>query len=130
MFAQRKMPEFKLDEVSRQTTRLINQLLRESTTSGLKLRAMGNLRKLLQCMALGTHQYDVAIVRVNNAQRYLECGEPGAAKFEVRMLSSGLQPNIVEGEGPALENRPGTKRPLILAAVKPVSTVITAQTRD
>ena len=121
MFARKKSPQSKLNEVSCQAAAQLKKLLVDSADSSLKLPALRNLRKLLECMAMGTYQYDVAVARINNAERYLESGEPGAAKFEIRMLFGGLQSDLFEAQPPVTNEPTWVKLPPVLAAVKPVS---------
>jgi len=131
MFARGKISNSKLNEVSHNAARQLNKLLVDSTDSSLKLRALGNLRRLLDCMVLGTYQYDLAVARVNNAQRYLESGEPGAAKFEVRMLFGGLRSYVFEEEPPITTEPIRARSPKpILAAVKSVSPIFEIPTCD
>ena len=122
MFARKKMPNSKLNEVSRQATLQLNKLLTDSTDASLKLRALRNVRRLLDCMVMGTYQYDVSVARINNAERYLNSGEPGAAKFEIRMLFGRLQREVFDDQPLCETVEPvRAKGPRILAAVKSTS---------
>jgi len=49
----------------------------------------------LEALPLTTAEISTARNRLQNARRYVECGEPGAARFELRMLS--LQISLTGG---------------------------------
>lgn len=99
-----------LTGIARQTLQQFATLLSNLNDSGKMLQSLDGIRELLQCMVLGTAEYDVAISRINNAHRYLESEEPGAAKYELRLLIGGLQSQLaVDGE------YSGSARPAALA---------------
>ncbi len=58
------------------------------------MRSLDEIRALLDCLAISTIEYDVAVARINNAKRYLQSDETGAASYEVRLLIGGLQAQI------------------------------------
>ncbi len=80
-----------LTGIARQTLQQFTKLLSNPNDSGKMLQCLDGIRELLQYMVLGTAEYNVAISRINNVQRYLESEEPGAAKYEVRLLIGVLQ---------------------------------------
>ena len=47
---------------------------------------------LLESLPLTTSEFSVAMNRLNNARRYLESDERGAARYELRLLIGGLTP--------------------------------------
>ena len=127
MFTRKSLSKSKMSELSAQVAKQFNRLFEDSTDTTSKLRALTNIQKLLECFAIGTYQFDLAIARVTNAKRYLESGETGAAKYEVRMLFGGLKNFVFEDEShdshnssvaPAPNDPPA--RP-ILAAIKSLS---------
>jgi len=48
-------------------------------------------RGLLESLPLSTDQFGLACRRLDNARRYLEFTEPGAARYELRLLASSLK---------------------------------------
>ena len=46
--------------------------------------------RLLESLPLATSEYELAHRRLENAQRYINSKEPGAAKYELRMLAASL----------------------------------------
>ena len=46
---------------------------------------------MLQALPLSTDQHGVALSLLKNAQRYFSANEPGAARFELRLLLGNLQ---------------------------------------
>lgn len=55
------------------------------------------LRDILDCLPLATDEYDLTVARINNAQRYLESSEQGAAKYEIRQLIRSLRGRLWTG---------------------------------
>ena len=104
MFSRKSSRDSILNDVSDAALVHFNTLLAKSTDSAHKLWALNDLRQLLDSLALGTDEYDIAVARVNNATRYLETNEPGAAKFEVRMLIGGLRPHLIKSEMKSANN--------------------------
>ena len=47
---------------------------------------------LLESLPLSTSEFGLATTRLNNARRYLESSERGAARYELRLLIGGLTP--------------------------------------
>ncbi len=48
-------------------------------------------RGLLESLPLSTDEFGLACTRLDNARRYLEFTEPGAARYELRLLASSLK---------------------------------------
>ena len=48
-------------------------------------------RSMLETMPLFNDQFDLACTRLENAQHYLQYTEPGAARYELRMLAGSLK---------------------------------------
>jgi hypothetical protein len=51
----------------------------------------GRLRVLLDALPLDTTEFGLAVNRLANAQHYLETGEHGAGRFELRLLRRSLE---------------------------------------
>jgi hypothetical protein len=52
--------------------------------------ALPQVRLLLESLPLSTGEFGLAMNRLKSAGRYLRLGEPGAAKFELRLLARWL----------------------------------------
>jgi hypothetical protein len=50
----------------------------------------GRLRVFLEALPLDTAEFGLAVNRLKNAQDYIETGEHGAARFELRLLRQSL----------------------------------------
>ena len=48
-------------------------------------------RSLLEALPLAADEYGLACTRLENAQHYLQYTEPGAARYEVRMVAGSLK---------------------------------------
>jgi hypothetical protein len=48
--------------------------------------ALDRIRQLLDFVPMASDDFDDAILRVNNARRYLQSREPGAARYEIHLL--------------------------------------------
>jgi len=49
------------------------------------------VRELLEALLLASAEFGVAINRLANAQRYLDAGEPAAARYELNLLRRSLK---------------------------------------
>jgi hypothetical protein len=49
------------------------------------------LRLLLEALPLDSTEFGLAVNRLANARRYLEAGEDGAARYELRLLRRSLE---------------------------------------
>jgi hypothetical protein len=50
------------------------------------------LRRLLEALPLDSTEFALAVNRLANARHYLEIGEYGAARYELRLLRRSLKP--------------------------------------
>jgi hypothetical protein len=66
----------------------IERLLAEVATAGQP--AFELVRQILAALPLASEEFCVAGNRLANAQHYVQAGEPGAARFELRLLLRGL----------------------------------------
>ena len=49
-----------------------------------------SIRLLLETLPLATAEFSLAVNRLANARHYLESGEYGAARYELRLLRGGV----------------------------------------
>jgi len=82
-----------LEELNRQFLAQTTKLIKTLENPGRFSKQWVFVRRILDAMALGTSTYDVAVARLNNAFRYIRSGEPGPAKYELRLLVNGLSLN-------------------------------------
>jgi len=75
-----------LDAICRQAEEQFSNLLANMKNAARLRCDLRDLHELIECVPLGTDEYDLTIARINNAQRYLESNEQGAAKYEIRQL--------------------------------------------
>lgn len=81
-------------DVSRQIERMLERLSQPISDRLQTGERLHELRQLLGCVLLGTADYDVALARIGNAQRYLGSDEKGAARYELRLLVAGLRAQL------------------------------------
>jgi hypothetical protein len=55
--------------------------------------SVANLRRLLEALPLASAEFSLAVNRLENAWRFLEIGEFGAARYELRLLRRSLEPS-------------------------------------
>ena len=82
-----------LDDLNRQFIAQTTELIETLENPGKFSKQWVFVRRILDAMALGTSTYDVAVTRLNNAFRFIRSGEPGPAKYELRLLVNGLSLN-------------------------------------
>ncbi len=68
----------------------VEKLLRHAEANGIVAVQWDELKTLLEALPLATATFALAARRLGNARRYIESGELGAAKFELRMMLGGL----------------------------------------
>lgn len=68
----------------------VEKLLRHAEANGIVADQWDELKTLLEALPLATATFALAARRLGNARRYIESGEFGAAKFELRMMLRGL----------------------------------------
>jgi hypothetical protein len=62
-------------------------------------------RQLLECLPLSTGEFGLAVLRLQNAHRFLASDERGAAHFELRLLVGSLRNGHTESEIATCGNR-------------------------
>lgn len=80
-----------LDMVAIKVTQLLTGLLARNCQPTRMQESLDSIRGLLDCLPMDTVEYNMANLRIKNAQRFLESNEAGAAKFEIRMLRGSLK---------------------------------------
>jgi len=65
---------------------LLRRRLDEAACDGLQA-----ARAMLESLPLATAQFDLACRRLKNAEHYLRYTEPGAARFELKLLAGSLR---------------------------------------
>ncbi len=98
----KKRVNSELDRIAKDTVRALNNLFLNSTDANIMLDGLEEIRQLLDCLLLGTADYGLAVLRINNAKRFVASEEYGAAKYEVRMLSGGLRQQLGNRRCPSL----------------------------
>ena len=68
----------------------VETLLEQTFDSIVSAPEWDELEELLESFPLPTAQFALAMNRLNNARNYFVAGEPGAARFELRLLLRGL----------------------------------------
>ena len=68
----------------------VQSLLEQTFDSIVSAPEWDELGELLESFPLPTAQFALAMNRLNNARNYFVAGEPGAARFELRLLVGGL----------------------------------------
>lgn len=97
MFSKNSRLDSELDRITNHAVRLINKLFLHPTDPKFLLDGLEEVRQLLDCMPLGTSDYRLAMLRIDNAERFLASEEIGAAKYEIRMLAGGLRQHFSVG---------------------------------
>ena len=83
-----------LENICRQAEQQFSSLFANMKNAARLMGDLRNLRDLIDCIPMGTSEYDVTVSRINNAQRYLESFEQGAAKYEIRQLVRTLRARL------------------------------------
>ena len=69
---------------------LIQQLLHAGDPAGM-LHGLADLQLLLDQLAPATFDGEITRSRIDNARRFLQSQEAGAARYEIRLLASLMQ---------------------------------------
>lgn len=83
-----------LDDICRQVERQFRKILANIKNAAQLRYDLIRLRNILECVPMGTVDFDLVMSRINNAQRYLESEEQGAARYEVRQLVRSLRSRL------------------------------------
>ena len=78
------------DEAKDLLVRSLRQLVGQETESRALTGELPEASALLESLPLSTTEFGVATNRLHSVFRYLESGECGAARYELRLLTRGL----------------------------------------
>jgi hypothetical protein len=73
-----------------QLCRTLEYLLTQAASDGDPDAGFEQARQVLEALPLATAEFSVARNRLANGRRYLQSGECGAARFELRLLLQSL----------------------------------------
>lgn len=77
-------------EVRNLLVQCLSSLINEGTEADLWEWQLTEAAMLFESLPLGTSEFGLAMNRLNNARRYLESNERGAARYELQLLVAGL----------------------------------------
>ena len=80
------------DEVRNLLAQCLGQLMDHETEADLSNGQLTEAAMLLESLPLSTSEFGLATNRLNNARRYMESNERGAARYELLLLIGGLTP--------------------------------------
>ena len=80
-----------LDRIKYDAVRILDQLILRATDSKALIDGLEEMREILDCLLLDSSDYSLARQRIDNAMRFVQSNESGAAKYEIRMLRGGLR---------------------------------------
>ena len=98
MITQANTTYSKLDALTRQANRHFSRLLNRLDETSKLRRKLDDLSDFIQRLALGTDEFNLATARINNARRYIDSQEFGAAKYEIRLLIGGLRHRLPDDQ--------------------------------
>lgn len=84
-----------LDTICRQAEEQFSNLMANVKNAATLRGDLHDLQDFLECVPLATDEYELTVARINNARRYLESNEQGAAKYEIRQLIRSLRGRMV-----------------------------------
>jgi hypothetical protein len=80
-----------VDEIMRSATKCLVRLAAKRHFDDAVLDDFQAVRSMLDALPLSTDQYGLACTRLTNSLRYLVDAEPGAARFELQLLTTSLR---------------------------------------
>jgi hypothetical protein len=80
------------DEVRDQLVKCLKPLIGQEKVAGVWKDLLTEAALLLESLPLTTSEFALATNRLNNARRYLQSNERGAARYELWLLIGGLTP--------------------------------------
>jgi hypothetical protein len=69
----------------------LDEMLGQPSGHNMPLACFGRLRVLLEALPLDSTEFGLAVNRLANARCYLESGEYGGARYELRLLLRSLK---------------------------------------
>lgn len=79
-----------LEQVTRSVIQCVNRLLTKRCLDESALDDFQAAVSMLEALPLATDQFGLACSRLNNARHYLRYTEPGAARYELRLVVGSL----------------------------------------
>ena len=79
-----------LADIRLQITDIVAQLTSDRLPAAEAIGGTLKLGELIDSLPFATEQYAVAKNRLRNAQRYFQCDEVGAARYELRLMLGQL----------------------------------------
>src|SRR5262245_16991170 len=89
-FPVRKLAQTTLEQIHSHATACLDTLSEQVSSDTPPADSWDVTRKALEALPLATDEAAVMRNRLANAQSYLEAGERGAARYELRLLSRSL----------------------------------------
>lgn len=80
-----------IQQVHQSIQRTLGDLMRSRSLDDRTLDTFQAARDMLKSLPLSADEFGLACIRLDNARRYLEFTEPGAAWYELRMLAANLR---------------------------------------
>lgn len=68
----------------------LDEILAQTTGQTMTLACLERLRRSLEALPLDSTEFALAVKRLANARHYLQTGENGAARYELRLLRRSL----------------------------------------
>jgi hypothetical protein len=87
-------------QIARSVNQCLGRLLQKRKLDEAAQDDFAAVRSMLEAMPLATDQFGLACTRLQNAQHYLQYTEPGAARYELRLLASSLKSGAQQVRGP------------------------------
>jgi len=78
-------------QITQSVVQCVTRLLQKRLLDDAAHEDFAAARSMLEALPLSTDQFDLACLRLKNAQHYLRYTEPGAAWYELRLLASSLK---------------------------------------
>jgi len=78
------------DEIRRLAAVRLRSLMQKLSDTQPAADELNNLRQIFKSLPLTSGDFSLAMNHLRNVERYLCSDEPGAARYELRLLSGGL----------------------------------------
>jgi hypothetical protein len=92
-------------QITQSISQCLTRLLEKRCLDDAALDDLAAVRHMLETLPLSTDDFGLACTRLRNARHYLRYTEPGAARYELRLLATSLT-----GNHTLMVGRPGTLR--------------------
>ncbi len=98
MIAKRFLLRAKVDQATIDLYETVQHLIANTENSREFAASIASADVILESLPFATAEFDLAKRRLENAVRYVASDEPGAAKFELRLLVGSLRPALDQME--------------------------------